>query len=83
MNILFFLLLSALSVQSQELQSSGVSTQTASAVQEDDFSSGPWEITEVKVLGNLNLSPKLIKKTVRAKKGKLYFEEDKKTDIEA
>lgn len=83
MNILFFLLFSALSVQSQELQSSGVSTQTASAVQEDDFSSGPWEITEIKVLGNLNLSPKLIKKTVRAKKGKLYFEEDKKTDIEA
>lgn len=43
---------------------------------------GPWQVNEIEVFGVKNLKPKIILKTVRAKKGKLYYEEDKKTDIE-
>lgn len=43
---------------------------------------GPWEIQDIVIKGNLNLKEKLIKKTVKAKMNKLYYEEDKKVDIE-
>jgi len=46
------------------------------------ISEGPWEISEIIVKGNINLKTKTIIKTVRAKKNKLYYEEDKKVDIE-
>ncbi|HOJ86737.1 MAG: outer membrane protein assembly factor BamA [Elusimicrobiales bacterium] len=44
--------------------------------------SGPWQVNEIEVLGVKNLKPKVILKTVKAKRGKIYYEEDKKTDIE-
>ncbi|MEF3280294.1 MAG: outer membrane protein assembly factor BamA [Elusimicrobiota bacterium] len=43
---------------------------------------GPWQVNEIEINGLINIKPKLILKTVRAKKGKVYYEEDKKTDIE-
>ncbi len=83
MRIIFMLVLavSAYCQQPEPQQNQTISSGTVSA--EDDFSSGPWEVKEIMVAGNKNLSQKLIKKTVKARKGKLYFEEDKKTDIEA
>ena len=45
-------------------------------------SNGPWQVQEIEIKGLKNIKPKLILKTVRAKKGKVYYEEDKKTDIE-
>lgn len=45
-------------------------------------SNGPWQVNEIEVIGLKNLKPKIILKTVKAKKGKIYYEEDKKTDIE-
>lgn len=71
------------SAQAVKSDSITASTEPAKEQKDQDFEKGPWEIAGVEVMGNINLKEKLIKKTVRAKKGKLYFEEDKKTDIEA
>jgi len=41
-----------------------------------------YEVGDIEVVGLKNIKEKLILKTVRAKKGKIYYEEDKKEDIE-
>ncbi len=46
------------------------------------LSNGPWQVNEIEIIGLKNIKPKLILKTVKAKKGKVYYEEDKKIDIE-
>jgi outer membrane protein insertion porin family len=45
-------------------------------------SKGPWQVNEIEIVGLKNIKPKLILKTVKAKKGKLYYEEDKRVDVE-
>ncbi len=41
-----------------------------------------WLVYDIKVNGLKNIKEKLILKTIRAKKNKLYYDEDKKSDIE-
>lgn len=41
-----------------------------------------WEVAEVRIEGVRNIKEKLILKTIKAKKGKIYYDEDKKADIE-
>ncbi len=82
----FFLFWAAFSyAQDNPIMETNESTQTVTQLPEDEdnFQKGPWEISSVEVKGNVNLKDKLIKKTVRAKKGKIYFKEDKKNDIES
>lgn len=43
---------------------------------------GPWEVGEIDVVGNKNLKPKVLIKTGKAKKGKLYKKSDISSDIE-
>lgn len=44
---------------------------------------GPWEVAETVVKGNVNLKPKVILKTAKAKKGRVYMRSFVATDIEA
>lgn len=44
--------------------------------------SNVWEVYDVEIIGLKNIKEKLVLKTVKAKKGKLYYDEDKKSDIE-
>ena len=44
---------------------------------------GPWEVAETSVKGNVNLKPKVILKTVKAKKGRVYMQSFVNQDIEA
>lgn len=41
-----------------------------------------YEVGDIEIIGIKNLKPKIILKTIKAKKGKIYYEEDKKEDIE-
>jgi len=44
---------------------------------------GPWEVAETAVKGNVNLKPKVILKTGKAKKGSVYMQSFVSQDIEA
>ncbi|MGD9643300.1 MAG: outer membrane protein assembly factor BamA [Elusimicrobiales bacterium] len=44
---------------------------------------GPWEVAETAVKGNVNLKPKVILKTTKAKKGRVYMLSFVNHDIEA
>ena len=44
---------------------------------------GPWEVSETAVKGNVNLKPKVILKTAKAKKGRVYMQSFIAQDIEA
>ena len=44
---------------------------------------GPWEVAETAVKGNVNLKPKVILKTAKAKKGRVYMQSFIAQDIEA
>ncbi len=44
---------------------------------------GPWEIGDMRVEGNMHVKPKVILKTSKAKKGKLYYQSDIDADMEA
>lgn len=77
--LLFFM---AINSQAQTLPGFDVSTQTASSV-EESFTQGPWEVGEIAVDGNINVKPRVIRRVVQARKGKLYSKEDINTDIQA
>lgn len=59
-----------------------VSTQTASPL-EESFTQGPWGVGEIAVDGNINVKPRVIRRVVQARKGKLYSKDDINTDIQA
>lgn len=42
-----------------------------------------WEIGEISVRGNINVKPRVVRRVVRARKGRLYSKEDINTDIQA
>ena len=44
---------------------------------------GPWEVAETTVKGNINLKPKVILKTGKAQKGRVYMQSFVSQDIEA
>ena len=44
---------------------------------------GPWEVGEIAVDGNINVKPRVIRRVVQARKGKLYSKDDINTDIQA
>ena len=75
--------LPAPSVQPQALpgmQPAEVSTAPAAVTEPAE---GPWEVADVAVKGNVNLKPKVITKTGKARKGKLYQKSYVSADIEA
>lgn len=43
---------------------------------------GPWQVNEIEIRNIRNIKPKLILKTVRAKKEKVYYKDDVKVDVE-
>lgn len=45
--------------------------------------SSVWEVGDIEINGLKNVKEKLILKTIKARKGKLYYDEDKKSDIES
>lgn len=49
----------------------------------DSIGNGPWETGAIEVRGNKNLKAKVLIKTGKAKKGKLYKKSDISADIEA
>ncbi|MBU2573555.1 MAG: outer membrane protein assembly factor BamA [Elusimicrobia bacterium] len=49
----------------------------------DAVGKGPWEPAEIAVKGNINVKPKVITRTGKAKKGKLYYADFINSDIEA
>ncbi|HBE89009.1 MAG TPA: outer membrane protein assembly factor BamA, partial [Elusimicrobia bacterium] len=44
---------------------------------------GPWEIGEVAVRGTVNVKPKVITRTAKARKGRLYYRDFVTRDVEA
>lgn len=44
---------------------------------------GPWEVGEIAVQGNVNIKPAVIRRTVKARRGELYYKEDVNKDIQA
>ncbi|MBI4655537.1 MAG: outer membrane protein assembly factor BamA [Elusimicrobia bacterium] len=61
-----------------------VSTSVAAVSAEDDeFEKGPWEVAEIAVKGNVNIKPKLISRTGKARIKKIYYSKDINSDIES
>ena len=50
--------------------------------QQEDLGSGPWEVGAIEVRGYKNIKPKIIAKTGKARKKKLYKKSDISSDIE-
>jgi outer membrane protein insertion porin family len=44
---------------------------------------GPWEIGEVAVRGTVNVKPKVVSRTAKARKGRLYYRDFVARDVEA
>lgn len=44
---------------------------------------GPWEIGEVAVSGTVNVKPRVITRTAKARKGRLYYRDSVPRDVEA
>lgn len=63
----------------------GVSTAAVSGARtgSGEAGEGPWEISEISVRGAVNVKPKVIIKTSKAKEGKLYRKRDIDEDIGA
>ena len=61
----------------------GISTATIPAAPETGPGKGPWEVGAVEVKGNINVKPKVVTKTGKAKKGRLYYQDFVNPDIEA
>lgn len=58
-------------------------TSQQTEAKDENIGEGPWEIGEIEVRGNKNLKPKIIIKTGKAKKGKLYKKSFISADIES
>ncbi len=56
---------------------------SAPAPEPADIGKGPWETAEITVTGNINVKAKVIARTGKAKKGKLYYQDFVNSDIEA
>jgi outer membrane protein insertion porin family len=50
---------------------------------ETDSGKGPWEVGAVEVRGGINVKPKVVIKTGKAKKGRLYYQDFVNSDISA
>ena len=61
----------------------GMSEETAADAPETSSAKGPWEVGAVEVKGNVNVKPKVILKTGKAKTGKLYYQDSVNSDITA
>ena len=61
----------------------GISAATIPAATETGPGKGPWEVGAVGVKGNINVKTKVVTKTGKAKKGKLYYQDFINSDIEA
>lgn len=57
--------------------------QAAPAPETADIGKGPWEAAEITAKGNINVKAKVIARTGKAKKGKLYYQDFVNSDIEA
>ncbi len=59
----------------------GISADPLSAAPETGPGKGPWEVGAVEVKGGINVKPKVVAKTGKAKKGKLYYQDFVNSDI--
>ncbi|MFA6435227.1 MAG: outer membrane protein assembly factor BamA [Elusimicrobiales bacterium] len=61
----------------------GIADAAAQAPRQEKTGQGPWEVGAVAVRGAVNVKPKVVLKTGKAKKGKLYYQDFVNADIEA
>ena len=61
----------------------GLPDMTDGAGPETGSAKGPWEVGAIEVKGNINVKPKVIIKTGKAKKGALYYHDFVNSDITA
>lgn len=72
----------AIAVSTEAAALPGMASAALSAPPAADIGKGPWEAAEIAVKGNINVKAKVISKTGKARKGKLYYQDFVNTDIE-
>jgi len=81
LSVLLSIYVPSVKAQQNAAPAADVGSGTAAQVSQD-IGEGPWEVGEVAVSGNKNLKPKVIIKTGKAKKGRLYKKSDVSSDVE-